>query len=1577
MEVNMNYKKILIVAFILLVILSVGAVSASEDTDALAQDSDVIISQDSAIDDNNLAAANDDIILSNSTDEQENNPFFSTSPGPVDPDEESGIGLVLQYETDGTIEVVNLNKTSTIIENLNISNINPIYIDEGMEYRIPSEEFNFNELADGDVLSFRFQGDDGSSCENFFTFVDNQDGTIHFDSFGPYFVINDVSDDDNPVIATLLIPASPLNGISPFFTGEIGVVSRSGFHCRIQVTEDNATVIPIYKSDIDNFDSFNDGSRVVFQFVDDDGSLLTSEICIFKKNKEGTLYLDIFDEPYFVISEIINADNPVVATLMIPSIPGDGSPSFTGKIGVWSRNGNHYRQQITEDNSTVIPIDKSEIDNFYLFEDGSKIVFDFVDDDGGLIISETRVFTYDEDGNIILEEESDDGNDFIINLISVNVLDNDVILRISHDQIPVDVDDGFTILVMVNGEKRETAWSISNLTLGVNGYEWTTDELFINELMETVYPFYDLDVHVQCYRDGEEAEHSTGIVRVYNTPFIINGELSLINDERVIAFAFFPGDVHDEFNVEIWKNGSLYSKKDFKISEMDQYQDDDEYRGYYIRISDLGINESGEYNATLRFIKGLGEDVEYICYAGEFSVVSFPIEFYVQEGKVVEEMAEPLCRIDLPEDCEGNVTVKVDGNKVFESTLEEIIYDGYDGIGYYIPLNSLNITESGDYTVEVTVETADWGTRTAEETISFNVTENIFDFRDSIYGEFILDIHIGTAISRDSEIILYLNGNKAATGRMDNDLYFEFNENFTDIYGSLKPGVYEAMLEIDGKNVAEDIFEVKDTSGNVDISVTNDNSKVYVIFKAPMPPQDDLGGYSLDIYVDSADPFYLHGGDEPSISFMYDELEELLDNNVHAIELDELEPGEHIVFVVYRTYWDYPLDEQDFFVRIYNITVNIEPVESILTVTNVSTTYKSGKDIVATLTDADGNPIEGASVGFAYNGVNYVNTDANGQARYSTDNFDAGTYDVKVAFFGNDYYKASEYMISKVNISKVATRLSVNSVSTTYKSGKNIVATLTDVDGNPIEGVGVGFANNGVKYVNTDANGKARYSTDNFEEGTYNVKVAFFGDNNYYASEKMTAKVTISKIPTRLSVNVDTTKSGKDIVATLTDANGNPVSGVGVGFANNGVKYVNTDANGQARYSTKGLAEGTYNVKVAFFGDNAYKASDKVTVKVTISKIATRLSVPSVSTTYKSGKDLVATLTDVNGKPIEGVSVGFAYNGVKYVNTDANGKARYSTDNFAEGTYNVKVAFFGDDTYNPSDKVTAKVTIGKIATKLTSSNVNVGYKADDYLVATLKDANGDPVSGVSIGFANNGVTYCDTDANGQAKYSTKGLAEGTYNVKVAFFGNDKYRSSERVSVTIVVSKIATKLTASDVVHVRPGEDTYLVATLTDANGKPIEGASVGFANNGVTYLNTDANGQAKYSTKNLAQGTYNIKMAYYGNDTYSRSNQVSTKLYVSDYYIPSLVSSGVTTTYGANDYLVVTLIGMHQQPVSGAQIEFAVNGKHIIGVTDSEGHAKISTKGYSYGSYKVVFKYAGDLRYGNMTSSAKMVIKRA
>ena len=772
----------------------------------------------------------------------------------------------------------------------------------------------------------------------------------------------------------------------------------------------------------------------------------------------------------------------------------------------------------------------------------------------------------------------------------------------------------------------------------------------------------------------------------------------------------------------------------------------------------------------------------------------------------------------------------------------------------------------------------------------------------------------------------------------------------------LKPGNYRALVKFEG----DEYCAPSSTTSNVVIAKTG--SKISALNTITPYDSDE----EMLVYLEDA---YGHEIYDAAIVAVFDDFEETTYTDEHGfanVSLRGLKPGSYTPQIKFE-------GNECFNPSSTTANVVITKANSNIIASDVITQYNSGEYLLVYLQDDYDHPVYNSTIiAVFYDSIQNVKTDEIGQANVSLKGLEPGNYVPDIMFVGNDCYNPSSTS-AEVVITKANTH-----ISTSYVGGV-LSAYLTDDYGNPVSGAKVGFANNGVTYIYTDDNGEAKYSTEDLPEGTYTVRIKYYGDNNYNPSNQAIATITVSKTGTILNASDVTVNYHEDayLVASLKDANGTPVSGAKIGFANNGVTYIYTDENGEARYSTMNLEEGTYNVKIKFYGNDEYGPSNQAMAKITVLRMATNLTASDMHALYHEDAYLVASLKDANGTPVSGAKIGFANNGVTYIYTDENGEARYSTMNLEEGTYTVKMKFYGDDNYSPSNQAVAKVVIGKIATELSSADVHVVYGDDGYLIATLTDANGNPVSGAKVGFANNGVTYVATDENGQAKYSTKDLAKGTYTVKMKFYGSDAFEPSNQASAKIYVGdKIATVLSSADV-HVKYGADDYLIATLRDTDGNPVSGVKVGFANNGVTYVYTDENGEARYSTKNLAEGTYTVTMKFYGNDVYEPSNQVRARVFVGQYVTPTLSSDGVTTTYGADDYLVATLTGINYAPIVGAKILFTVFGQKIVDTTDSSGHAKIPTKGYTPGIYNVALKFAGNSMYSEATATTKMTITRA
>jgi hypothetical protein len=256
-------------------------------------------------------------------------------------------------------------------------------------------------------------------------------------------------------------------------------------------------------------------------------------------------------------------------------------------------------------------------------------------------------------------------------------------------------------------------------------------------------------------------------------------------------------------------------------------------------------------------------------------------------------------------------------------------------------------------------------------------------------------------------------------------------------------------------------------------------------------------------------------------------------------------------------------------------------------------------------------------------------------------------------------------------------------------------------------------------------------------------------------------------------------------VITLKDSNGNPIGGLNITVDFNGAKNYTTDANGQVRIPTMGLAVNTYEVSIAFNGTENYVNSSKTTT-VTILKEAVKISTKPLTTTYNVHKYLVIALKDNNANPIRNVDATFTINGVTYkCRSDNNGDARLII-RLAPKTYTAKITF---DNANYSHLIQyVKVTVLKAAPKLTAKKktFKANKKVKKYTV-TLKDNNGKAIKKAKVTIKIGKKTYkATTNAKGKATFKIKKLTKkGKYKATVKYNGNYLYNKvSKKVQIRI-------------------------------------------------------------------------------------------------------------------------------------------------------------------------------------------------
>ena len=135
-----------------------------------------------------------------------------------------------------------------------------------------------------------------------------------------------------------------------------------------------------------------------------------------------------------------------------------------------------------------------------------------------------------------------------------------------------------------------------------------------------------------------------------------------------------------------------------------------------------------------------------------------------------------------------------------------------------------------------------------------------------------------------------------------------------------------------------------------------------------------------------------------------------------------------------------------------------------------------------------------------------------------------------------------------------------------------------------------------------------------------------------------------------------------------------------------------------------------------------------------------------------------------------------------------------------------------------------------------------------------------------------------------------------YNVTVTYSGDGIFNNAS-ANATLKVDKLATSIAADPVITVYDSED-YLIAKLTDENGKPVGGVNITVELNGAENYMSDENGTVKVPLKGLDAGNYTAKITFNEDDIYFKSNataDVTIKRANS-----TIILDNVTLDYGAS-----------------------------------------------------------------------------
>jgi len=459
-------------------------------------------------------------------------------------------------------------------------------------------------------------------------------------------------------------------------------------------------------------------------------------------------------------------------------------------------------------------------------------------------------------------------------------------------------------------------------------------------------------------------------------------------------------------------------------------------------------------------------------------------------------------------------------------------------------------------------------------------------------------------------------------------------------------------------------------------------------------------------------------------------------------------------------------------------------------------------------------------------------------------------------------------------------------------------------------------------------------------------------------------------------------------VVGVKDSLGNNVSGSPVTFSDGGAggsfsaNPVTTNSSGQAsvNYTLPGTTGQTITI-TASDGSASVQLSEK-----TATGSASSIGIASgggqtgtVGTPLANA--IVASVKDVNGNPVSGVSVTFSDGGAggsfsaNPVVTNSLGQASVTyTLPTTAGTITM-TASAGTLSVQFSEKAVAGAAAAIALVSGGGQTGTVGTPLAAAILVGVKDSFGNPISGASVTFSDGGVggsfsaNPVTTNSLGQAsvtytlptKAQTATLTASTGSASVQF--SEKAVAGAAAAIAVVSGGGQTGTVGSALANA-------IVISVKDSFGNAVSGASVSFSDSGaggsfsVNPVVTGSNGQVSTNyTLPTVPGTYTLTAS-----TGSESVQFSEKAAVGS-PATMFISGGNQQTASTNTPLPNPLqVGVKDQfgnPVPGAVVSFTDNGaggtfSSNTATTGNNGNASVSyTTGSTSGTISITASVTG------------------
>ena len=498
---------------------------------------------------------------------------------------------------------------------------------------------------------------------------------------------------------------------------------------------------------------------------------------------------------------------------------------------------------------------------------------------------------------------------------------------------------------------------------------------------------------------------------------------------------------------------------------------------------------------------------------------------------------------------------------------------------------------------------------------------------------------------------------------------------------------------------------------------------------------------------------------------------------------------------------------------VVNVTVMPPGVASV-TVEPGSRTFQSLSDtarFVASARDADGNLLTGRS-------IIWTSSDPSVAAVSSTGVVTAvrnGVAAIRATVDG-----VAGEATARIAQQTARVVLSQSSVSVAVGDTVRLSATVLDAGGSAVQGASITYSSSNTIVAPVTASGLVTGAST----GQATITAVSGGVTGQ-------ASVSVALTPVGsviVSPSAATVAAGQvtQLSATVRDERGNVLSGRVVAWSSANPQVAVVDASGRVT----GVAAGTVIISAATGGK-----SGQATITVPApapAPVATVSVLPSsAGVLVGATAQLTATLRDSNGNTLTGRAVTWTTSNPSIATVSSSGLVSgvapgnvtiTATSEGKSGTAQISV-------FAPAPTPVATVTV-------TPASSTLAAGATTQLTATLRDANGNTLTGRAVTWSSSNASVATVDGNGKVT----AVAPGTAIITATSEGKS---GTAQVTVTAppptpVGSVIVTPSTAS----VQVGTSTTLTATVRDASGNVLQGRSVTWSSSNTAVASVSSSG---------------------------------------------------------------------------------------------------------------------------------------